>query len=154
MRLHVLAPSALLLLASVLPAHAGGSAQESCLSAGFRMGGPGFDICVARAEAAKDPLEALEAGGGALDMHADGKGRAAETGTLAKVIPVRSPLAGASVSAEAAHAELPPSFGSNAAPPPAPVASSPASPAAPPPASTTGWMPAMPTMPGWMTGAQ
>ncbi|HTH15939.1 MAG TPA: hypothetical protein VL974_04740 [Magnetospirillum sp.] len=147
MRLHVLAPTAFVLLVSATSAWAGGrSASETCLAAGYHMGGPGFDACLAQANGA-DPLAALQ--GGELSAHGDGKARRGGD-PLSGIMPTKTDIMGAPLRLPAQREELPASF--NAAPywgsaPSVPSAPTPSPSPFPPPSNNWPTPPTAPTLP-------
>lgn len=125
MRMRVMAPLALMVLAPALAWAGGRPASETCVSAGFRLGTAAFDTCVA--QGGGDPLAALE--GGELGARADKDGktpRVDEANPLAAMTPPRQVISGAVTPRQDAREELPASyntptvFGMPAPPPPPP----------------------------------
>ncbi|MCR6631077.1 MAG: hypothetical protein NVV74_14090 [Magnetospirillum sp.] len=90
MRMSVLAPTALMVLAATLGTAwaAGRGTAETCINAGYRMGSPAFDMCVARMSG-DDPLAALE--GGQLDGRSEGKPADSDLDPLGAITAAKPP---------------------------------------------------------------
>lgn len=124
MRVRLVAPLALMMLAPALAVAGGRPASETCVNAGFRAGSVAFDTCVARV-GGDDPLAALE--GNELSAHGDTKAeKPGEANPLAAMTPARQVVPGVALPRQDAREELPASyntptvFGMPAPPPPAP----------------------------------
>lgn len=152
MRVRLLAPLALMMLAPAA-VWAAGRAAETCVSAGYRVGTAAFDTCVARV-GGDDPLAALE--GGALSAHADkgsdkGTHKPGEANPLTALAPARPAVPTAVLPQQPAREELPLSFNTPgaviAAPPPPSLPGGGGGGPSPAPAGSGGWWPTAPTAP-------
>lgn len=169
LRMRMVAPMALMMLAPALAMAAGRPAVETCINAGYRAGSAAFEMCVARV-GGDDPLSALE--GGELSGHADkAERKAAESDPLATVAPVRTVVPPGVVVPTATREELPASFNTPSGLPPSAIPATPSPPSwgqgpwgpggggqgatwPTPPTAPTFPVVTAPNWPGWNFGSQ